>query len=241
MARRRFFVPGIHHQRAELAGEDAHHLTRVLRVERGQLYEISDNSQIWLAEVTEAHKNRVVFQVLNAVEPNPPAVHLTLLFSLIKFERIEWILEKGTELGVDTFIPVVADRSERGLDRAVPKRRARWEKILLESSQQCRRDRLPVLGDCLRFDEATRVEAGYRWILDEEGGTPIAAQHPRAPADTVAILTGPEGGWTDRERNCGWTRVSLGPSILRAETACLSAAAVVSALWTANVPSATPA
>lgn len=238
MARRRFFVAGIHHQRAELTGDDAHHLTRVLRVERGQKYEISNNHQIWLAEVVEAHKNRVVFQVIEPIDPHPPTVRLTLLVSIIKFERMEWIFEKGTELGVERFIPIVSERSERGLDRAVPKRRERWEKIIMEAAQQSRRDQLPTIGDLLRFDQATRLEANVRWLLDEEGGQPILSAAPasRQPGDEVLLLIGPEGGWTDRERECGWNRITLGSHILRTETACLAAASVVQALWGAAAP-----
>ena len=233
MARRRFFVAEVRNHKAEIKGKDAQHLTRVLRVERGEKYEISDNRQVWLAEVSEAHKERVVFSVLGEVSPRPAPVRLTLLVSLVKFERMEWILEKGTELGVERFIPVMADRSERGLDKAVEKRRERWEKVLVESAQQARRDRVPELGDWLKFDQAVKMEAQVRWLLDEEGGMPIVKAAPpmRLPSDRVLLLVGPEGGWTDRERNCGWDRVTLGNQILRTETACVAAAAIVDALW----------
>jgi 16S rRNA (uracil1498-N3)-methyltransferase len=233
MARRRFFVEEVHHQRAELVGDDAHHLTRVLRVERGQKYEISDNRQVWLAEVVEAHKNRVVFQTLESVAARQAPVRLTLLVSLVKFERMEWILEKGTELGVECFVPVLAARSERGLEKAVSKRRERWEKVILEAAQQARRDRLPRLEPWVPFPAAITRKGRVQWILDEEGGTPImqAAPTNRHPDDDVLILVGPEGGWTEQERACGWTRVSLGSQILRTETACLAAAAIVHAFW----------
>jgi 16S rRNA (uracil1498-N3)-methyltransferase len=233
MARRRFFVDQFHSQRAELTGEDAHHLTRVLRVERGQKFEVSDNRQVWLAEVTEAHKERVVFSLLEEVPLRPAVARLTLLVSVVKFDRMEWIFEKGTELGVERFIPVIADRTEHGLEKAINKRRDRWEKILMESSQQCRRDRLPQLGDWLPFSDAVKMDGQVRWLLDEDGGTPIAKAAPtmRLPTDQVLVLIGPEGGWTARERAAGWTRVTLGNQILRTETAALAAAAIVDALW----------
>jgi len=233
MARRRFFVDQFHSQKAELTGEDAHHLTRVLRVETGQKFEVSDNRQVWLAEVTQAHKERVVFSLLEEVPLRPAVAQLTLLVSVVKFDRMEWIFEKGTELGVERFIPVIADRTEQGLEKAIKKRRERWEKILMESAQQCRRDRLPQLGDSLPFAEAVKIEGQVRWLLDEDGGEPIAKAAPamRLPTDQVLILIGPEGGWTDRERDAGWTRVTLGNRILRTETAALAAAAIVDALW----------
>src|SRR5579875_2859654 len=98
MARRRFFVDQVRNGRAELEGEDAHHLTRVLRVEAGQKFEISDNSRVWLAEI----------------EPAPELAAITLYAALIKFERLEWAIEKATELGVSRIVPVEANRSEQG-------------------------------------------------------------------------------------------------------------------------------
>lgn len=242
MARRRFFVPGIHHQRAELTGEDAHHLTRVLRVELGQRYEISDGESICLAEIAEAHKNRVVFQVVERLEPTPLPVRLTVLFSLIKFDRIEWLLEKCTEIGVERFLPVVAERSEKGLDGAVEKRRERWERILLESSQQSRRDQLPRIGALQSFASALGQSAALRYFLDEDrtSAKPLLPSLPQArqATDEVLILAGPEGGWTDKEReqaaSAGWQSVSLGPQILRSETAAIVAAGTIMNAWASS-------
>jgi 16S rRNA (uracil1498-N3)-methyltransferase len=238
MARRRFFVEEVHHQRAELSGEDARHLTRVLRVERGQKFEISDNRSAYLAEVSEAHKERVVFSIIEKLEPAPPVVGLTLLVSLIKFDHFEWALEKGTEAGVVRFIPVVAERSEKGLDRAAPKRMARWQRIVLEASQQSRRDSLPVIDAAIPLRKALATAASHRYLLDEApGAVPILNALPsrRTAEDTVALLIGPEGGWAAFERGlaleAGWSPVSLGPQILRAETASVAAATIVFNAW----------
>ena len=96
MARRRFFVDSIRGGAAELRGDEARHLTRVLRVEPGQRFEISDNQQAWLAEITEARGERVVFQVIEAIPAVLSPVSITLCASLIKFDRFEWIIEKAT-------------------------------------------------------------------------------------------------------------------------------------------------
>src|SRR5579884_3584106 len=114
MARRRFFVDQVRNGRAELEGEDAHHLTRVLRVEAGQKFEISDNSRVWLAEVQTARKNLVEFAVLHEIEPVPETARITLYLALIKFDRLEWATEKATELGVSAIVPVDTARSEDG-------------------------------------------------------------------------------------------------------------------------------
>lgn len=240
MSRRRFFVPGIHHGQAELTGDDAHHLVRVLHVEAGQSYEISDGVSIHLATVAEARKSRVVFDVGERVPPKPVPVRLTLAFALIKFDRLEWILEKGAEAGVETFLPVIAGRSEKGLEKAAVKRRERWERILIEASQQSRRDALPVLLGPVSLGEATRWEADVRLLLDEAASAPPllgSLPVPVKAADRVALMLGPEGGWTDEERAAiaaaGWTPVSLGPQILRAETAALAGVSVVMNAWLA--------
>src|SRR5690349_12526284 len=136
MARRRFFVPEVHNNTAELTGDDARHLTQVLRVETGQRYEISDNASIFLAEVDAARKDRVIFRVLEKLPPETAIVHVALYAALIKFDHLEWIIEKATELGVERIFLVEATRSERGLERGADKRLIRWRRIALEASQQ---------------------------------------------------------------------------------------------------------
>ena len=238
MARRRFFVDGIHHGHAEVAGDEAHHLVRVLRVEPGQRYEISDGAGgVYLATVAEARKSRVLFDVEERVALKPLPVRIALAFALIKFDRLEWILEKGTEAGVETFIPVIAERSEKGLEQAAPKRRERWERIVIEAAQQSRRDRLPELHDPVRLREF-RCDAGVRVLLDEDpAAPPLLSVLPaeREAGAQVALLLGPEGGWTDAERvglvDSGWRTASLGPLVLRAETAAVAGASVVMNAW----------
>jgi 16S rRNA (uracil1498-N3)-methyltransferase len=237
MARRRFFVEEVHNHSAELVGEEARHLSHVLRVEAGQKYEISDNHDVFLAEVETARKDRIVFRTLEKLAVCEPAVRVTLFASLIKFDHFEMVLEKATELGVAEIVPVEATRSERGLERAVEKRIARWRRIVLESSQQSRRARLPEVALPIDFSAALKSESGTRLILDEErtGGSILEAIAASGKTTTVALLIGPEGGWTETEREqakaAGWTAVSLGPQILRAETAAIAALAILNAAY----------
>jgi 16S rRNA (uracil1498-N3)-methyltransferase len=236
--RRRFFVDQVRNGRAEISGADAQHLTRVLRVENGQQYEISDNRDVYLAEVESARKERVVFQTISKIEGIEPPVKLILCASLIKFDHFEWMIEKATELGVARIVPVIAMRTEHGLEKAAHKRLERWRRIGLEASQQSRRAYLPEIDAPARLAGVLSTSADYRYALDENpDARPLASALPKArtASDTVAVLTGPEGGWTDRERTeftaSHWTPVSMGPSILRAETAALAALAVVGAAW----------
>lgn len=229
--RRRFFVDQVRNGHAEISGDDARHLTRVLRVETGQRYEISDNRNVYLAEIESARKEHVIFRTLEKLAAPAPSPLLILLAALFKFDHFEWMIEKATELGVDEIVPVETVRSERGLERAALKRLDRWRKIALESSQQSRRTHLPEIREPVSFDGALAREATHRIALDEDPAAPGLLAPTMAPSESAAILTGPEGGWTDEERvrivACGWTRASLGPLILRAETAAIVALAII--------------
>lgn len=235
MARRLFYVPEVRREEAELTGDAAQHLVRVLRVEEGQEFEISDNEHLYLATVTTARKSSVVFRVDERLPDAAPIPEVTLLASLFKFDHFEWLLEKAAELNVARIVPVIAERSERGLEQAAPKRKERWERILLESSQQCRRAVLPLIEDPVKLREAQEIQATHRLLLDEMRQGPPLAGLALGAGDSVALLLGPEGGWAERERDqlleAGWLARSLGPNVLRAETAGIAALAVVGQLW----------
>src|SRR5258708_937193 len=145
--RRRFFVDQVRNGHAEISGQDARHLTRVLRVEVGQRYEISDNRNVYLAEIETARKEHVLFRTLEKLPSPAPTMRITLCAALIKFDHFEWMIEKATELGVTEIIPVETIRSERGLERAAHKRVERWRRIALEASQQSRRAFLPEIAE----------------------------------------------------------------------------------------------
>jgi 16S rRNA (uracil1498-N3)-methyltransferase len=235
LARRRFFVDHITHGTAELTGDDARHLTRVLRVEPGQRFEISDNREAYLAEITEARGERVHFRVLEPIAGVPSPVDITLCAALVKFDRFEWIVEKATELGVHRILPVEATRSERGLFDASRKRTERWVRIARESSQQSRRVSVPEILPAVRFEKCLAELAAHRFFLDEAGAPPLLREIPPERGNSVALLLGPEGGWTDAERASAlaakWQPVSLGPLVLRAETAAAAAIAIVVNAW----------
>ncbi len=238
MSRRRFFVPEIRRGAAQLTGADAEHLARVLRVEPGQRFELSDNQNLYLAEIEAVRKSLVCFRVLEHLPAPPSLVPITLLPALFKFDRFEWLVEKVTELGVTVIQPWEAVRTERGLAQASAKRLPRWRKIALESSQQSRRARLPLIEPVLKFAAALQSVAEVRLLLDEDpAAQPLLAVLPsdRPVTSRIALLLGPEGGFTDSERAAAiaahWLPCSLGPTILRAETAAIAALAIARAAW----------
>ena len=163
--------------------------------------------------------------------------------ALIKFDRFEWLVEKATELGVAAIVPVNAARTERGLLEAAQKRVDRWRRIAHESSQQARRVSPPEISEPRPLVAAIAALSGPRYFLDEKPGAPalLSAIPPageRAGTPSLALLNGPEGGWTEGERTAaiaaGWMPVSLGPLILRAETAGITAAGMLLHAWWAT-------
>lgn len=239
MARRRFFVDEMRNGRARLVGESAHHLTRVLRVEAGQKYEITDTQRVWLAEVATARKSQVEFEVIEEIASGPEPLPLVAYLALIRFEKFEWSVEKATELNVTRIVPFQAQRSERGLDDGARKRVERWRRIAHEASEQSRRLRPPEITAPCAFAEILADDSPIRIWLDERPGAPplirVIAGQPNA---AVAIAIGPEGGWSDseRERFTGslWLPASLGAGVLRAETATCAALAGVAQIRLAD-------
>ncbi|HEX4001636.1 MAG TPA: RsmE family RNA methyltransferase [Candidatus Acidoferrales bacterium] len=241
--RRRFFVEDFQSQSATLRGDTADHLGRVLRAEAGQLYELSDGHSVWLARVERVTllkrgESHIDFALVEPVPASEPRVQIDLLLSLVKFDRFEWCLEKATELGAREIVPLAAARTEKALIAAAEKRRSRWERILLESAQQSRRLRPPVIGSVVSPAKAfAQCAADRRILLSERREAPSireALDGPEATRDSgeVAVVAiGPEGGWTDGEveaaRAADFAEVSLGESILRTETAVVAAMAVV--------------
>ena len=214
-----------------MEGDAAHHLGRVLRAQTGQLYELSDGERVWLGRIESVGRDRVQFALVEELAAVQPGVDVTLLLAVVKFDAFEWSIEKATELGVSTIVPLAAQRSEKALLAAAAKRAERWKKILLEASQQSRRVRVPVLGELVRSESAfASCKDGLRVMLSERATASPLRKVLEGRRDTKAILAiGPEGGWTDEEfeaaHGCGYQETSLGPLILRTETAVVTALA----------------
>jgi 16S rRNA (uracil1498-N3)-methyltransferase len=229
--RRRFFVEQFEGTRAVLQGDAAHHLGRVLRAQAGQLYELSDGNKVWLGRVASVARDRVEFALVEELPADQSAVVVTLLLAVVKFDAFEWAIEKATELGVSTIVPLAAARSEKALLAAAAKRAERWKKILAEASQQSRRMSVPslepVIGPELCF---ARCQEGLKLLLSErQDARPMREVLTGQKTARAAIAIGPEGGWTDGELDAahqsGFKHVSLGKLILRTETAVIAALA----------------
>ncbi|MFZ0703049.1 MAG: RsmE family RNA methyltransferase [Candidatus Acidiferrales bacterium] len=237
--RRRFFVDKFDAGRAALRGEAAEHLGRVLRAEPGQLYELSDGAEVWLARVEKISGARngaaIEFALTEKIPAQDSPLRVKLLLSIVKFDRMEWCLEKATELGVSEIVPLAAARGEKALILAATKRSQRWRKILLESAQQSRRLRPPILAPTAKADAAfASANEKLKIMLSERADAPplrdIFGATSARSANGVCLAIGPEGGWTDVELAAaaknGFREASLGREILRTETAVIAALAV---------------
>ncbi|HEU0134453.1 MAG TPA: 16S rRNA (uracil(1498)-N(3))-methyltransferase [Allosphingosinicella sp.] len=211
-----------------LEGPPANYLANVLRLGAGaQVKLFDDRTGEWLAEIGEAGKRRVTLAVTRHLREREAVPDLWLLFAPIKRGRIDWLVEKATELGVARLVPVLTRRTivdRLNLDRL----RAH----IVEASEQCERTALTELAEPHKLGAILSAWPAERSLIfaDETGGEPL-----RPEAGPAAILIGPEGGFTEEERAAiravpQARPVTLGPRILRADTAALAAVA----LWMGN-------
>src|SRR5216683_946189 len=199
--RRRFFVHQFDGSEASLRGDTANHLIRVLRAQPGQIYELSDGERVQLGRIERIGRGSLSFKLVGEVPAVEPLLHTTLLLAIVKFDRFEWAVEKATELGVNEIVPLAAERSEQALVAAAAKRLERWKKIALESAQQSRRLKPPVVASPMKVDEAfSSASASLKLLLSEErAAAPLRSILSGKTSETVALAIGPEGGWTERE------------------------------------------
>lgn len=221
----RLFIrpPLSHGASVELDKAQANYLGNVLRLGEGaQLLLFDGNSGEWLASVAEAGRKRMVLSVGERTRGPETIPDVWLAFAPVKRTQTDWLVEKATELGAARLIPVVTRRTV--VERV---RLDRLQSIAIEAAEQCGRTRLPEIAEPVSLADflASLAPGRILYFADEGGGEPAASAFKPGPA---AILIGPEGGFSDEERasvresgNC--VAVSLGPRILRAETAALAA------------------
>jgi len=234
MTRRRFIADESQGDRAALTGEHAAHLSKVLRAKIGQEFDIAANGSVRRGEIISISADRVEFQLGGIIgAQDRPQRDVTLLLSIFKFDRLEWAIEKAVELGAAKIIPVIAKRTETHLANASAKRLERWRRIARESSQQSRRSQEPEIAEPISLKAAVEQAQGERILLSEHesperrGLKELVVAHASSPL-TLAI--GPEGGWAPEElklfQQHGWQFASLGPTVLRVETATIAALAI---------------
>jgi len=232
MTRRRWIADEVSGKRAVLLGTHAEHLARVLRARVGQEFDVTTGNEVRRGRVTAVAQDRVEFELGDAVSV-PLAVHVTIALSIFKFDRMEWAIEKCTELGATRIVPVVARRTETHLASAAAKRVDRWRRIALQAAEQSRRVSPPEILDPLKLKDAAALPGSLRIVLSESETSVmlkgVLQSHP--DRRDIVLALGPEGGWVADElemfQEAGWISASLGNTILRAETAAIASLAVV--------------
>ncbi len=245
MTRRRWIADKWDEATATLTGAQAEHLVRVLRAEPGMEADVVAGGRVYRAQLaavgseTEAASAR--FNLIAELE-SEPALAITLVMAVYKFDRMEWAIEKVTELGVAAIVPVVARRTEKHLAQAAAKRAERWRRIAHEAAQQSRRSDVPVIHDPvpLRAYVTAASEATCMVLAEQERTTTLRGaleetiRTAGAEMPALEFAVGPEGGWAPDEAALfdanGWRAVSLGARILRAETAAITGLAVAASL-----------
>jgi 16S rRNA (uracil1498-N3)-methyltransferase len=235
MTRRRWIADEVHGNQAYIIGAHAEHLVRVLRVRVGQEFDISTGAKAFRGVVAAVQDDRVEFDLAEELSGTEPSLKITLALAIFKFDRMEWAIEKCTELGVSRIVPLIARRTDTRLATASSNRVERWRRIAHQASEQSRRVTTPEVAPPLKLKDVLSLSGSLRVLLSESENRVLLKDvlHQESPTDIVFAI-GPEGGWADSElvlfRDAGWISVSLGQNILRAETAAIAALALATSL-----------
>jgi 16S rRNA (uracil1498-N3)-methyltransferase len=234
MTRRRWIADEFSGDHAALIGEHADHLVRVLRARVGEDFDIATGQSVRRGRITSLKPDRVEFDLAEIIS-TPPLAEITLVLAIYKFDRMEWAIEKCTELGVSRIIPLIARRTDSHLATASTKRVDRWQRIARQAAEQSRRATPPEISTPFKLSEALNLSQPLRIVLAEsEEQTLLHDVLPPQTSNGIALAIGPEGGWTEDElqafQQSGWISASLGNTILRAETAAIAAIAVAASI-----------
>lgn len=227
-----FIAEALAPDRALVRGAEARHLAVVLRAHPGQEFDLAIAGQRFRAAVAAAAPEAVEFRDLRPLPAPAVRRQLTLLAAIFRFERFEWMIEKATEMGAAAIQPVVAARTAPHLARAAAARQARWERLALNAAQQARRIAPPRILPVVNWRgvlAAAETAPEKSVLLSEHGDAPPLAKLIKG-AGAARLAVGPEGGWSEEEHDAalqaGFAAASLGPLILRAETAAIAALAL---------------
>ena len=238
----RFYCPPPLHASTEfvLPPAAAHHASRVLRLRVNDTVQLFDGTGIELTgSIREISSKRVVLEKLQtgAVNRESP-LHIVLAQGLCSSEKMDWVVQKATELGVTEIQPVQTQRSVAKLaNERAEKRVDHWRSVIIAACEQCGRNVLPVIHPPQGLPDwlgMTRNRPGQKFMLLPQAASKLSSAHP-VPKETFTLLIGPEGGFTAAEEElaqlAGFVAVRLGGRVLRTETAAVASIAALQALW----------
>jgi 16S rRNA (uracil1498-N3)-methyltransferase len=220
-----------------ITGPLLRHLRESLRLQEGEALTVTDDHGIrYRTEITEVTSGALVGRILETVSaPSKTGPTIVLAQALLKGEKMDWVVQKATELGVDRIAPILAHHSiVRPRADRIEHQRARWQRIALEAAQQSERWSVPVIDNPATVSQvlSTSKTAASRFLLAERcNGSSLTRAPLAAVGEEMWLLIGPEGGWEEKEvqeaLEQGFVAVTLGPRILRAETAAITALSVL--------------
>ncbi len=231
---------------AFLDGKEHHHLSKVARIKpKEKVWLFDEQGTNYLARVEEITKEKTRLEIIERQVTPEPRVKITLAQALIKSKKMNSILQKATELGVTTIIPVITARTVVSIEEKAEKKVERWQKIIMAAAKQSKIDFLPSISFPLKLEKLVEErDEDRKLVLSENRGKYlrdilIPSSGPDVEREglpsSVIILVGPEGGWTSEEeeyiQDHGYEAVSLGRQVLRTETASLSCLAMIAHFW----------
>ncbi|MBN2245244.1 MAG: 16S rRNA (uracil(1498)-N(3))-methyltransferase [Candidatus Aminicenantes bacterium] len=248
MTANRFFVEKkiIPSRRAVLEGEEHNHLSRVIRKKPGDAVFLFDSTgTTYLAKIESISRDRTELSLIKKVSSKEAGTEIVLGQAMLKLKKMEFILQKTTELGISTFIPIRSERTIMKIKDGWDQKLLRWKKICLSAAKQSGRSTLVKIVPPVSLEEViVNFDSANKIVLSEKAEKSLKEiilfplltvdDDMEIPPSTI-ILIGPEGGWTDKEEEYivknGFTRVSLGDQVLRSETAAISAVSAFSLFW----------
>ena len=225
----RFFIDGAADGRAYIAGADALHIAKALRKRPGEALTLCDGKGTDFEGVLETVTDRQVTVRITASRPSQaePTLAVTLYQGLPKGDKMDWIVQKAVELGVTAVVPVATRRSVARLEGKADKKQERWQRIAAEAAGQCGRGMLPSVERPLSWSQALSCLSGEPALVFYEGGGRPLRELVTPSTRRLSVFVGPEGGFAPEEidaiRRQGGGVATLGPRILRCETAPLAA------------------
>jgi 16S rRNA (uracil1498-N3)-methyltransferase len=244
MTRRRFFAPPTAFDTTQnsvtLIADEARHLREVLRLKPGdEVYVFDGAGKEFLSRIEESRRDTARLEIIREVEPARPEskLQLTLALALLKGEKFDLVVQKATELGVTSLVPVMTRHADIRLrdESDAAKRVTRWQRIAMEAAKQSGRAVVPTVASVITFASLiqTQSSGSKRLLFSERDGDSLiqAKQDLAAGANQITALVGSEGGWSDEEiaaaRAAGWAIVTMGGRTLRAETAAIAVTALL--------------
>lgn len=227
----RYFAKNIIKDTIILDSKDLHHIKNVMRMQKEDKVEVVKNNEVYLCEILENYEIKIVNKIPNIKKETPQII---LAVALIKEQKQDLVLQKATELGVDIIIPLSLSRCVVKLDKEkFSKKKPRWETICKEASEQSKRNNIPIITPIHTIQELSQIDATLKIVLDTkefyQSIKNVLHNHPNCAK--IIIVIGPEGGITKEEisflKNNGYQSVSLGPNILRAETAAIAVLSMI--------------